>query len=97
MAGRGTKNAQRSRTETERARLHAARTTWHRGEVRRRTRDNAIVGAVGGILVAAAIASQAVHAQVTAPEPSPAPAVSPTPPENPFSSLFPAVSDDSAE
>lgn len=89
MAGRGTKNAQRTRTEAERARLYAARLAWHERQVRRRTRDNTIAGVVGGVLIVAALASQAVHAQVTAPEPTPTESSTPGPVENPFATLFP--------
>ncbi|MDQ0645506.1 hypothetical protein [Microbacterium murale] len=93
MAGRGPKNAQRSRTETERARLYTARATWHERQNRRRTRDNLIAGVVGGLLVVGAIASQSVHAAVVAPEPEPTETSTPGPVENPFSGLF---SDDAA-
>lgn len=90
MAARGSKNAQ-ERTSTERARLHTARTSWHEGQIRRRVRDNTIAVIVGGLIVVAAIGSQVVHAQVTAPEPepTPTPSVAPTtapavtPPETP--------------
>ncbi|MCE7480737.1 MULTISPECIES: hypothetical protein [Microbacterium] len=88
MAGRGPKNAQRSRTESERARLYAARTAWHDAQIRRRTRDNLIAGIVGGLLVVGAIASQSVHAAVFAPEPEPTETSTPGPIENPFSGLF---------
>ncbi|MGY1552375.1 hypothetical protein ACW5CM_11390 [Microbacterium sp. A588] len=88
MAGRGSKNAQRSRAETERARLYAARTTWYDGQITRRIRDNTIAGVAGGLIIVAAIASQSVHAAVTAPEPDPTETSSPTPLENPFSDLF---------
>ncbi|MCT1476456.1 hypothetical protein [Microbacterium sp. p3-SID336] len=77
MAARGSKKAQ-ARTEAERARLHTARTRWHEDQIRRRTRDNTIAVIVGGLIVVAAIGSQVVHAQVTAPEPSPSPTVQPT-------------------
>jgi hypothetical protein len=88
MAVRGPKNAQRSRAEAERARLYAARTAWHDGQIRRRTRDNLIAGVVGGLLVVGAIASQSVHAAVFAPEPEPTETSTPGPIENPFSGLF---------
>lgn len=88
MAGRGPKNAQRSRAEAERARLYAARTAWHDGLIRRRTRDNLIAGVVGGLLVVGAIASQSVHASVYAPDPKPTETSTPAPIENPFSGLF---------
>lgn len=89
MAARGPKNAQRSRAEVERARLYAARTAWHEGQIRRRTRDNLIAGIVGGLLVVGAIASQSVHAAVTAPAPEPIESGAPTGPlENPFADLF---------
>ena len=80
MAARGSKNAQ-ARTSAERARLHTARTQWQEGQIRRRVRDNAIAAIVGGLIVVAAIGSQVVHAQVTAPEPepTPTPSIEPTP------------------
>jgi len=77
MAARGSRNAQ-ARTSAERARLHTARTRWHEGQIRRRARDNTIAAVVGGLIVVAAIGSQVVHAQVTAPEPTPTPSVTPT-------------------
>ncbi|MEU4015757.1 hypothetical protein AB0E56_10880 [Microbacterium sp. NPDC028030] len=78
MAARGSKNAQ-ARTSAERARLHTARTEWHEGQIRRRVRDNTVAAIVGGLIVVAAIGSQVVHAQVTAPEPTPSPTVEPEP------------------
>lgn len=72
MAARGSKKAQ-ARTEAERARLHTARTRWHQDQIRRRTRDNVIAITVGGLIVVGAVVSQAIHAQVTAPEPTPTP------------------------
>lgn len=77
MAARGSKNAQQ-RTEAERARLHAARTDWHDGQIRRRTRDNTVAAIAGVVIVAAAIGSQVVHAQVTPPAPDPTSTVEPT-------------------
>jgi hypothetical protein len=88
MAGRGPKNAQRSRAESERARLYAARTAWHDGQIRRRTRDNLLAAVVGGLIVVGAIASQSVHAATVAPEPEPTESSTPGPTENPFSGLF---------
>ncbi|AKV85613.1 hypothetical protein BMW26_08725 [Microbacterium sp. 1.5R] len=77
MAGRG-KSTQQSRTEVERARLHTARKTWHEGQIRRRTRDNTIAVVAGVLIVAGAVVSQVVHAQVNPPAPSPSPTVEPT-------------------
>ncbi len=77
MAGRG-KSTQQSRTEAERARLHTARTTWHEGQIRRRARDNTVAVVAGALIVAGAIVSQVVHAQVNPPAPSPTPTVEPT-------------------
>ncbi len=78
MAARGSKSAQR-RTDAERARLHAARREWHDAQIRRRVRDNTIAVVVGAVLVAGAIGSQVVHAQVApAPEPDPGQTVAPT-------------------
>ncbi|WP_309064273.1 hypothetical protein [Microbacterium sp.] len=70
MAGRGSR-AQRAREEAERARLYAARTAWHERQVRRRRRDTVIAAVAGGVIVVGALVSQALHAQITAPEPEP--------------------------
>lgn len=95
MAGRGSKNAERSRAQNERARRYAARVAWHDGQIRRRTRDSLIAVVVGSIIVIAAIASQSVHAVVTAPEPEPTTTSAPL--ENPFATMFPApTADDDA-
>ena len=88
MARRGPKDSQRTRAESERARLYAARTQWHKGQISRRVRDNTIAGVVGGLVVVGAIASQSVHAAVTAPGPEPTQTSTPAPPENPFADLF---------
>lgn len=78
MAARGSKTTQQARTEAERARLHTARTAWHGRQIRRRVRDNAIAVIVGVLLIAAAVFSQVMHAQVSAPEPTPTPTVEQT-------------------
>ncbi|MFB8190605.1 hypothetical protein ACFC14_14870 [Microbacterium sp. NPDC055988] len=100
MAARGSKNAQ-SRTAAERARLHTARTQWHEGQIRRRVRDNTIAAIVGSLIVVAAIGSQVVHAQVTAPEPTPTvePTTAPTtaPTDAPSETPAPAPSETPAE
>ncbi|WP_298036300.1 hypothetical protein [uncultured Microbacterium sp.] len=87
MAARRSKTA---RTQNERARRYAARTAWHERQISRRVRDNTLAGIVAGIVILGAIASQSVHAAVTAPAPetTPAPGVSDTPLENPFIDLF---------
>lgn len=91
MAARGSKKAQ-ARTEAERARLHTARTRWHEDQIRRRRRDNTVAGIVGGLIVVAAIGSQVVHAQVTAPEPTPTPTVAPSESPTPTGSPAPTES-----
>ncbi|KAB1864725.1 hypothetical protein [Microbacterium algeriense] len=88
MAARGSRNAQ-ARTSAERARLHTARTRWHEGQIRRRARDNTIAAVVGGLIVVAAIGSQVVHAQVTAPEPTPSVTPTSTPSDAPSESPSP--------
>ncbi|WP_460795466.1 hypothetical protein [Microbacterium sp. GXF0217] len=85
MAGR--KNAQRA--DHERARLYAARSQWHEGQIRRRVRDNTIAGIAGGLIVVGAMASQFAHAQVTTPEPTPTP--SPTQSTAPLDPLLPST------
>jgi hypothetical protein len=93
MAARGSKNAQQARAQAERARIHAARKDWHDGRIRRRVRDNVLAGIAGGLIVVAAIASQVVHAQVTAPDPTPSPSVSPSDAPAPGTSETPAPSE----
>lgn len=88
MAGRGSKNAQRSRAVTERARLYAARTSWHEGLISRRVRDNTIAGIAAGVVVVGAIVSQSVHAAIAVPEPEPTETSTPTAPVDPFTDLF---------
>ena len=88
MTGRGSKNAQRSKAQTERARLYAARKSWHEGQISRRVRDNTIAGIVGGLIIVGAVVSQSVHAAVVAPEPEPTETSTPGPLENPFADLF---------
>ncbi|WDM43247.1 hypothetical protein KV395_08280 [Microbacterium luteolum] len=100
MAARGSRSTRQERVQAERrTRLHTARTIWHQGQIRRRTRDNAIAAIVGALIVVAAIGSQVVHAQVTAPEPTPSPTVEPTtgPTETPAETPVPIPSDTPAE
>lgn len=75
MAARRPSNARdrRNRVEQERTRLHAARAQWHETLVRRRVRDNVIAISAGAVIVIAAVVSQVVHAEVTAPAPTPTP------------------------
>lgn len=100
MAARGSKGAQRSRTEAERTRLHIARKEWHERQIRRRVRDNAIAVIAAVVIVGGAVASQVVHAQVTAPEPEPTPSVQPTdapaPTDEPIPTDAPAPADEPA-
>ena len=100
MAARGSRSTRQERVQAERrTRLHTARTIWHQGQIRRRSRDNAIAAIAGSLIVVAAIASQVVHAQVTAPEPTPTPTVEPsTPPtQTPTETPEPIPSDTPAE
>lgn len=80
MAVRGSRGAQRTRTDAERARLYAARRQWNEKQGTRRRRDTVIAVIVGGLIVIGAVVSQTIHAQVTAPAPTPsAPVETPTP------------------
>lgn len=100
MVARGSRSTRQERTEAERrTRLHTARTIWHQGQIRRRTRDNTIAAIVGSLIVLAAIGSQVVHAQVTAPEPTPTPTVEPSiaPSEAPSETPQPIPSDTPAD
>ena len=69
------------REARERARLYQARTAFHEGQKRRRSRDNLIVGIVGGVIVVGAIAGQFAYYGVGpgAPAPAPTPTSTPTP------------------
>jgi hypothetical protein len=78
MAARGSKSKQQARTEAERARLYAARTAWHEGQIRRRVRDNTIAVVIGVLIIAGVIFSQVMQAQVNVPAPEPTPTVEPT-------------------
>ncbi|WP_295010641.1 hypothetical protein [uncultured Microbacterium sp.] len=94
MAGRRPTNAreQRARLDQERARAYAARRDWHAGIQRRRLRDNAVAIVAGSIVVLAAIVSQVVHAEVTAPAPKPTPSATTTPTPSPVpSTVAPAT------
>jgi hypothetical protein len=76
MAVRGTRGAQRTRTDAERARLYAARRQWNEKQGSRRRRDTVIAVIAGGLIVIGALVSQTIHAQVTAPAPTPSPSPS---------------------
>ena len=69
------------RAARERARLHRARTAYHEGLQRRRTRDNVTAGIVAGVLIAGAIGSQVLYYTVgpAAPVPAPTESTSPAP------------------
>ncbi|MBD7957839.1 dioxygenase [Microbacterium sp. Sa4CUA7] len=71
------------RVARERARIYQARLDFHRGQARRRARDNAIAGIVGGVLVLAVIGGQTLYftAGPGAPEPTPAPTPTSSPTE----------------
>ncbi|QMU98187.1 hypothetical protein FVO59_14065 [Microbacterium esteraromaticum] len=91
MAARGSRTPRRTRTEAERARLYAARTAWNAKTIRRRRRDTIVATVVGALVVVGAFVSQAVHAQVTLPEPTPAETSTPvqTPSPSPSTSSAP--------
>lgn len=76
MAARGSRAS--SRAEAERARLYAARAAWNAKTIRRRRRDTIVAVVAGSLIVAGALVSQVVHAQVTAPEPGATPTPAPT-------------------
>jgi hypothetical protein len=76
MAVRGTRGAQRTRTDAERARLYAARRQWNEKQGSRRRRDTVIAVIAGGLIVIGTVVSQTIHAQVTAPAPTPSPSPS---------------------
>lgn len=64
-----------TREARERARIYEARAQLHEERGRRRTRDNWIAGIAAGVIIAGAIAGQAVYFTVGpgAPAPSPTP------------------------
>lgn len=81
MASGKTGRERNAHEARERARLYQARREFHEGQERRRTRDNVLVGIIGGAIVIGAIASQFVYygAGPGAPTPSPEQSVTPTP------------------
>ncbi|MFE6733541.1 hypothetical protein [Microbacterium sp. NPDC057650] len=95
MAGRGKNDAQHARQQAERARRYAARTAWHEGRARRRSRDNIVASVVGGLLVVGAVFSQVMLAQADAPAPKPkaTSSVAPTDGASPTPTTAPTPSD----
>jgi len=77
------------RAARERARLYQARTAYHRGQQRRRTRDNWTAGIVAGVLIAAAIGSQVLFYTVGPAAPEPTPTQSPSPAPTPIPTSAP--------
>jgi hypothetical protein len=73
------------RAARERARLYQARTAYHEGRQRRRTRDNWTAGIVAGVLIAGAIGSQVLYYTVGPAAPVPAPSQSTSPAPTPSS------------
>lgn len=71
MAVRGSRGAQRTRTDAERARLYAARKQWHEKQETRRRRDTVVAVIAGGLIVIGAVVSQTLHAQTAATAPAP--------------------------
>lgn len=71
------------RVARERARTYQARLDYHRGQARRRVRDNVIAAVVGGALVLAVIGGQTLYftAGPGVPEPTPTPTPTDTPTE----------------
>lgn len=73
-----------TREERERARVYQARQAFHRGQARRRSRDNLVAGLVGGILIVGVIGGQVAFYTLgpgaPSPSPSPAPATPTAPP-----------------
>lgn len=72
MASRSKDKA--TREARERARRYEARTQLHAERGRRRRRDNWIAGIAAGVIIAGAIAGQAVYFTVGPGSPAPSPA-----------------------
>lgn len=77
MSTRGRNKQQR--TEQERARTYQARQEHNADRVRRRSRDNAIAGIGGGVLLAVILAAQVAFFTVGPGRPAPEHARTPTP------------------
>lgn len=83
------------RDARERARVYQARQAFHRGQIRRRSRDNVIAGIAGGILILAVVAGQVAYytAGPGMPQPSDSPTPAPTAPPLPIPTPAPTTSE----
>lgn len=68
-----------TRAARERTRVYRARQQFHRGTVRRRTRDNVMAGVAGGILILAIIGGQLLYYTEGPGGPTPTPTATPEP------------------
>ncbi|WP_127475097.1 dioxygenase [Microbacterium sulfonylureivorans] len=68
-----------ARESRERARVYQARQEFHRGQAKRRTRDNLIAGIAGGLLVVGVLAAQTAYFVTGPGAPVPTPTVTSTP------------------
>lgn len=73
----------KDREARERARVYQARTTFHAGQQKRRTRDNWIAGVVAGVLIVGAVVSQVAYYGIGPGAPTPEPSSSSTPAPTP--------------
>lgn len=83
-----------TRAERERVRVYQARLAFHAGQAQRRTRDNLIAGAGGGLLILAIVAGQAAYFMAGPGAPVPTPSSTPSGTTTPEPSATPT---DSAE
>lgn len=84
-----------AREEKERTRVYQARLALHRGQLRRRNRDNLIAGVAGGVLILAVVGGQiaffTVGPGVPAPSPAPSEPSTPTAPPLPIPAPVPTT------
>ncbi len=67
-----------TRDARERTRAYQARQAFHRGQLRRRSRDNLIAGIAGGALILAVVAGQVAFFTAGPGRPIPSPTPTPT-------------------
>lgn len=78
-----------ARETRERARLYQARQAFHRGQSRRRTRDNVIAGVAGGLLIVGVVVVQTLYFTAGPGAPAPTPSSTSTPAPLPTDSPLP--------
>lgn len=79
-----------ARETRERTRVYQARQALHRGQSRRRTRDNVIAGLAGGLLIVGVVVVQTLYFTSGPGAPAPSPSTSSTPAPLPADTTAPS-------